>query len=340
MEQVARTDRRGDNKMKIGTVGSGSIVEKVVGNLLNTGVFECQAVYSRTIDKGSVMAERFKAPKVYLEYDKMLLDEAVDVVYIASPNGLHFQQAKEALEHGKHVLCEKPFTSILAEALELAAIARERQLMLVEAVTTAYIPHFQKIAEHLPEIGRIRLVMCNYSQYSSRYDQLLAGKVTNVFNPEFSGGALMDINFYNLYLVVALFGKPAAIQYFANRFENGIDTSGIAVLTYPDFICQCTGAKDTWGENFVQIEGEKGYIYIEGGANGCPSVKVVTKDTSEHIKEQPNGDQWYYETLALAEIFGDKNMNECDKLLEKSLEVIETLEKARASAGIVFPADK
>ena len=82
----------------------------------------------------------------------------------------------------------------------------------------------------MSSLGKIKLVQCNYSQYSSRYDKFLAGEIPNVFNPVFSGGALQDINIYNLHFVTGLFGKAKEVKYIANSAENGIDTSGIATI--------------------------------------------------------------------------------------------------------------
>lgn len=85
---------------------------------------------------------------------------------------------------------------------------KEKRLFLVDAVPTAFLPNFEVLKRELPKIGKIKLVLANYSQYSSRYDQVLKGEVPNIFNSEYAGGCLMDINFYNVYLNIALFGKP------------------------------------------------------------------------------------------------------------------------------------
>ncbi|MFR2502999.1 MAG: hypothetical protein ACLS85_11090 [Coprobacillus cateniformis] len=114
---------------------------------------------------------------------------------------------------------------------------------MVEAVSTQYLPNTLKIKELLPTLGQIKIVSANYSQYSSRYDAFKAGEVLPAFNPAMSGGALMDLNIYNINLVVALFGKPLNVNYEAN-IQRGIDTSGILTLDYDSFKCVCIGAKD------------------------------------------------------------------------------------------------
>ena len=166
-------------------------------------------------------------------------------------------------------------------------LAREKGLYLIDAVPTAFLPNLELLRRQIPKVGKIKLVMSNYSQYSSRYDLVLAGEVPNMFNPEYAGGCLMDINFYNVYLNVALFGKPQAQVYYPNIYPGLVDTSGVMVMNYDGFVSTNAGAKDTWGINFFQIEGEKGYIYVEGGSNGFNQIRVVTKTTEEVLNEQP-----------------------------------------------------
>ncbi|MDD6297246.1 MAG: Gfo/Idh/MocA family oxidoreductase, partial [Firmicutes bacterium] len=249
-------------EIRLGTIGSGVIVHSVLGNVLKTTGICLTAVYSRSQEKGDALAAEFGAKKVYTDMDAFLADEDTNFVYIATPNLLHYPQAKKALLAGKNVILEKPFCTTTDHARELVALAREKGLFLVDAVPTAFLPNLEVLKEALPKIGKVKLVQANYSQYSSRYDLLLKGEMPNIFNPEFAGGCLMDINFYNLYLNIALFGKPLDAMYYPNIYPGAADTSGIVVMNYEGFVSESAGAKDTWGVNFFQIEGETGYIYV------------------------------------------------------------------------------
>jgi len=325
--------------MKVGTVGTGSILQRILGSIKETEGITCEAVFSRKIETGKKLAEMFDIAKVYTVYEEMLADEVIDFIYIASPNSLHYEHAKKALEAGKNVICEKPFTTTLKETEKLIELAKEKKLYLFEAVTLMYAPNYQIIKEHLAEIGKIKLLQSSYCQYSSRYDSLLKGEITNVFNPDFSGGSLMDINFYNIYFVMGLFGSPLESKYYPNCIENGIDTSGILMMRYPGFQCECTGAKDTWGVNCAQIQGEKGYIYVTEGSNGCKEVKVVTKEKETVYNEQTNH-QWYYEIQAITKIVLKGDYEDCYRRLDLTSEVVGCMEKVRKDAGIIFAADK
>lgn len=326
-------------EIKLGTIGSGTIVRSILDNVLMTEGIHLTAVYSRSRERGTEIAEAYGAARVYTDMELFLQDGEVNFVYIASPNLLHFEQAKRALLAGKNVICEKPFCTRKDQAAELVALAGEKGLLLIDAVPTAFLPNLEVLKSRLPQIGKIKLVMANYSQYSGRYDRLLEGEVPNVFNPAYAGGCLMDINFYNIYLSVALFGKPEKAVYYPNRYGSLADTSGVMVMCYDGFVCQLAGAKDTWGVNFFQIEGEKGYIYVRDGSNGIAQVRVVTKEKEECLNEQSNPNRWFYEVRNLTRLVLAGDRETFDRGLETMLEVVEVLESARKQAGIWFPGD-
>ena len=280
------------------------------------------------MENGKKLADEFGVKKVYTNLDEMCRDEAIDTIYIASPNSLHYEHAKKALTYGKHVICEKPFTPTLKEAEELVCLAKEKHLLLVEAVTTLYHPHYSWIKEHMEDIGDLKMASCIFCQYSSRYDLLKAGEVTNVFNPEFAGGSLMDINVYNLHFLVGLLGKPDYFRYFAGRHENGVDIHGILIMKYGDVICQCTGAKDTWCENSVQLMGDKGYMYITPGSNNTQEVRLICKGAEEQTVSLPEN-QWFYEVQELTRLFKEEDYETCYMNLDITLEVVRILEACR-----------
>ena len=325
--------------MKIGTIGTGFIVDAFLAAVDSTDEAVCTAMYSRKQETAKTLADKYEISTIYTSLDELFEDNEVEVVYVASPNSLHYYHAKQALEHGKHVICEKPFTSTVKELDTLIALAKQKNLMLFEAITTIHLPNFQLVKENLHKLGQIKLVQCNYSQLSSRYNALLAGETPNVFNPEFSGGSLVDINIYNLHFVMNLFGTPDQISYTANKHANGIDTSGVLVLNYPDFIAECAGAKDTNSMNFALIQGEKGFIHIENGANGCRRVYLYTGASKVELNSQTTTNNLYYELVAFQDIFKRKDYEQCYQLLDYSHSVLEQVVAARKDAGIKFAAD-
>lgn len=328
-------------EIRLGTIGSGVIVHSILDGVRATDGIRLEAVYSRSEERGKALADQYGASKVYTDMEAFLRDPEVNFVYVASPNLLHYEQAKRALLAGKNVICEKPFCTKAEHARELVEIAKEKKLFLVDAVPPSYLPNFEVIKRELPKIGNIKLVMSNFSQYSSRYDLLQQGEVPNIFNPEYAGGCLMDINFYNVYLNVALFGKPAQAVYYPNIYKDLADTSGIMVMKYDGFVCEAAGAKDTWGVNFAQIEGDQGYIYVKDGFCDVSEVTVVTKTGRETFNEQEAGiNRWAYEVRNLTRLLLADDYEEIYRRLDVMLDVMEVLENARKGAGILFPGDE
>ena len=323
----------------LGTIGSGSIVHTILDQVNVTDGIRLTAVYSRMEEKGKQLAAEYGAGRVYTDLDAFLADEEINTVYIASPNLLHYEQTRKALLAGKHVICEKPFCTKADQARELTALAKEKRLFLADAVPTAYLPNLEVLKRELPKVGKVRLVLGNYSQYSSRYDLVLQGEVPNVFNPEYGGGCLMDINFYNVYLNAALFGKPMSSVYYPNRRGELADTSGVLFMQYDGFVSSSAGAKDTWGVNYFQIEGEKGHIYIRDGSNGLAEIRVVTKDSEETFDQQDNPEWRFYEVQKLTECMLAGDYEAVYGRLDVMIHVIEILEEARKKAGILFPGD-
>ena len=148
--------------MNIGMVGTGSIAHTMAKEFARPTTMPVVAVYSRNADTRAALANEFHIPKVYTEYNEMLADPEVELIYIATPNSLHFEQAKAALLAGKHVLCEKPIVPTLAQLDELLGLAEERHLHLLEAITTIDHPNYGLAKLFAKEIGDIKTVSCTF----------------------------------------------------------------------------------------------------------------------------------------------------------------------------------
>ncbi|MCI8505707.1 MAG: Gfo/Idh/MocA family oxidoreductase [Lachnospiraceae bacterium] len=316
--------------LRLATIGSGSIVELFLDAVKKTEGISLMAVYSRTQERAEEFGKKHGAAKWFSDVDAMLTDREIDCVYVASPNSLHYSYAKKALSAGKHVICEKPFVGNRNEAEELFAIAEEKNLYLMEAITVLHMPNFKCVREWLSQIGAVHLANFNYSQYSSRYDAYMEGRITNVFDPEFAGGALMDINVYNLHAAAGLFGAPKKAHYFANRGFNGIDCSGTAVLSYGGFVCTCMGAKDCDGDNRAVIEGEKGYIVVKEGGNLWGSAELFLRNGERRTVEYDlSTNRMVFETADFVRAVEGEDREGFLSWKKESLLVMEILDQLR-----------
>ena len=339
--------------MRLGIVGTGKIVTEALEVLRDVPEITCAAIFARPHSraKGEELARRHGIPGVYTDYEEMLTRAAIDAVYIGLVSSAHYEYAKNALRHGKTAVVEKPFTGTYEEAKELAELARENGCFVFEAITVIHSELIEKMKEHLPGIGTVRMLLANYSQYSSRYDRYLTGDVDPAFDPKCGSGALRDLNVYNIHYVAALFGAPKKADYFPNIGFNGIDISGTLVLSYDGFSAVCTGAKDSDSPCFLSVQGEKGYLRVEGKPNAPKSLTTVIVDESrkelvrdpsgamvrptvtEEFTTDPREHRMLREFRDFARIADTGDRESAEKYLEETLTVMKILELAGKDRG-------
>lgn len=325
--------------MKIATIGTGMIVNRFLEAVSKVDGIECIAVYSRSQSKAEELANKFAAKNTYTDLAKMLQDAEIDVVYVASPNSLHFEQSKQVILANKNVICEKPLTSTVSELEELLRLAKEHNVFFFEAIIPIHLPNYQLIKENLTKLDGVRMVFSNFLQYSSKMNALKKGELPNVFNPKFSGGALMDLNIYNLHFVMGLFGKPTEAVYHPMKAENGIDLAGSLVLTYPEFVAVCSAAKNVQANNYATIYGERGFIHVNGEVSSIRDFDLVFENT-EKITKQTEENGMVYEIRDFVNIINSNDQEKYRNLSEHSMSVYKVLHEARIQSGVMFEADK
>lgn len=316
--------------MKLALLGTGMIVKEVLPVLREIEGIELVAILStaRSLATAQDLAKTHGITQVTSDYEDILINPEVDTVYVALPNHLHYDYAKKALMAGKHVICEKPFTMTGAELEDLVALAAERQLFLLEAITNQYLPNFAYLKDNLAQLGEIKLVTCNYSQYSSRYDAFKRGETAPAFDPNQGGGALRDLNIYNIHLVVGLFGSPIAVNYLAN-IEKGVDTSGVLVMDYDSFKVVCIGSKDSSAAITSTIQGNKGSLTVHGPTNSLPEVSLELNGQAPQVINQntPNH-RMTYEFEAFVQIMASGDFAQAEERLTHSRAVMQVLDQA------------
>jgi predicted dehydrogenase len=239
-----------------------------------------------------------------------------------------------ALQAGKNVICEKPFTLDSEQLLELKQLAEEKQLILVEAITNQYLSNYQSVKDDLPQLGKIKVIECNYSQYSHRYDAFKAGKILPVFDPKKGGGALMDLNIYNIHFVVGIMGKPQAVHYYAN-VERGIDTSGILVLDYPGTKVVCIAAKDCAAKVTSTVQGDEGSITVDGPVNVLSDyTETLNGQAATKIDKKVHQHRMFQEFKFFNQMITEHDLREAAKRMEHSLTVMGVVDAALADSKI------
>lgn len=289
---------------------------------------ECEAISVRpqSLARARALSDEFGIPRIYTGYDELLKDSELDFIYIGVANHVHFDYARRALSAGKNVIMEKPFTPTAREAKLLAELADEKKLFLFEAITSIHMPMFHMLKSRLGELGDAKLVQANFSQYSSRYERYLNGDVFPSFDPDCFGGALYDLNVYNLHIAAALFGPPKSAGYQANLGYNGVDTSGILTMSYDGFKAECCAAKDSGSPCFFMVQGTNGYARILGAPNSCPSLEIEIRGERETFTDPRSDMRMAAELEAFYKIWFDKDYKSGRELMRHSVNVMSVID--------------
>ena len=314
--------------MKLGIIGSGMIVKDFLSFTHDLPEIKLEAIAARNIENLKELQSKYNIKDIYTDIELCLENKEVDTIYVAVPNNLHYEVAKKALEAGKNVICEKPFTLKYDEAVELFEIAEAKGLILIEAITNQYQKNYLNIKDNLHNIGDIRLAECNFSQLSSRYEAFKNGVIAPVFDKSKGGGVLGDLNIYNIHFVVGLFDKPNKVHYAPN-IVNDVDTSGILLLEYDNFKVVCIAAKDTFNNSYVNIQGDQGIIKVIGPTNEVPNYSIQTKDNLINENKNIHSHRMFAEFKKFVEVINNKNFEFMNNQKEQTLNVMYIYEKAK-----------
>ncbi|MFR8738493.1 MAG: Gfo/Idh/MocA family protein [Eubacterium sp.] len=172
--------------IRFATIGTNFVVEWFLKCAAQVEGLQYNGTYSRNIEKAEKFAKEHNGNLIFGNLEELAKSKDVDAVYIASPNSLHYEQARLMIKNKKHVMIEKTITSNLRELNELCRLAKENNVVIMEAMRSVYSPGFLAIKDAMKKIEPVRRVEFQYCQYSSRYDKYKNGIIENAFNPSFS----------------------------------------------------------------------------------------------------------------------------------------------------------
>lgn len=325
--------------IRFGVIGTGWITEDFIKAATLIEDFNLCAIYSRSEKKAKEFSDKYKIKDIYTDLNAMAESEIIDAIYIASPNSLHFGQTVLFMKNKKHVLCEKPIASNLSELKEMIKVAKENNVLLMEALKSTFLPSFKAIQKNLYKIGKVRRYLGNFSKYSSRYDLFKEGKGPNAFNLNFSSGALMDLGVYCIYPLIALFGKPISIKATSLLLESGVDGEGTVSLKYEHMDGVIMYSKITDSFSPSEIQGEKGTMIIEKISN-MENIKIHYRNGEvEDISQVHLENNMYYEVKEFINLINNKKFESDVNTYKLSMDVMEIMDNIRKQCGIVFPAD-
>ena len=327
--------------LKIGMIGTNFISDDFCEAAALVPGAELFAVYSRKQETGDAFAARHGIPQVYTDYDEFL-DSGLDAVYVASPNFAHCAQTLKALNHKKHVLCEKVMAVNEQEVRSMIDCARQNNVVLLEAMRPDFDPAYDLIEQNLPRIGKLRRATFEFCQYSSRYDSFREGVIQNAFNPELGNAAVMDIGVYCIHSLVRLFGMPKNIKAVSTKLSNGFDGSGIVLMEYEDMTAEAVYSKIAVSVTPSVLQGEDGSImidYISKPESVSLRLRESARDTLtggtlEKLPYTPVKNNMIFEIQEFLKLIEKKEVDH--KYLKYSLDTIRVLDEVRRQTGIRF----
>ncbi len=321
------------------TIGTSWITEAFIrGTWHHKDKLKLAAVYSRDYIKGMEFGKRLGCTNVITDLDALAKEPTIDAVYVASPNAFHYTQSKLMLEHGKHVICEKPITVTPDELEELQALAKEKRVVYMEALMAIHMPEWGTVKNTIKRLGNISHARLDFSQRSSKLDGLLKGEHQNIFDPKMAAGALMDLGIYCIYPALSWFGAPDSVYSYCTKLSTGIDGSGGAVLTYPDKTVELTWSKTGETRLGSEIIGDEGTLVIPS-ISKLTNMKLILKDGTEEVLSA-DPDKPFLMSFEAADFYRyvtDKSsLDELESNNRLALEVSKIMLDIRHQSGIVF----
>lgn len=359
--------------IRLATIGTSAIASSLLDALAEVEGASFVGTLSRDPERAAAFTAKHHGTRPFTSLGELAACADVDAVYIGTPNALHCPQALACIAGGKHVLVEKPFCANERQAREVFAVAEAAGVVALEAMRPLHDPAFHALKDVIAELGTVRRATLRFGKYSSRYDEILAGHRTNIFDCAMASGSLMDIGIYTVEPLIELFGTPQRICASAvllNEQSRGLtggalDGAGVIMASYPDMVATLQHSKITNDLASSQIEGELGTLTIEGisapsaarldlrvANTGGDAVGYSGTQTSTRAIELPHSNNTMtYEladftrsieaTRAGAQPFEAPagTFGTVAHFRDVSLASLALMDEARRQTGVSFPAD-
>lgn len=325
-------------KINWGILATGTIAKKFATTLteLSDGG-KLLAVASRNEENARHFAKEYGVSKAYGSYIDLVSDPEVDVIYVATPHSLHYENVKLCLEHGKHVLCEKSFTVNATQAKELFKLAKEKNLFIMEAFWTKFLPAYRLLNETLAQgtIGEL-------THFRAQYGFAPTGaRYVRKFDPQLAGGTLLDIGVYAIGVACMLLGyKPSQLHSTAIMGEYGTDKFDSLMLSYENGVsAHLITAIGTQIDPEAVLFGTKGHIVLPN-FSALQNFTVVLNDGKKYTQEAPfaiNG--FEYQIKEAAACIQAGKLESTIMSQQNTLAVMALMDKARAAWKLNFPCE-
>ena len=317
-----------EKKIRLGIVGTGRIVARVMADMHNTTEIEVAAIAARTQEKADAAARQFGIPLAFPTFQAMAESDAIDLAYIALPHPFHAEYACMMMNHGKHVLCEKPMAVHDADTRRMIECARQNGVFLMEAMWTRFMPCVRKMMELIGEgvLGEIHHVFGTFSYALSGYDP-----EDRLFNPALAGGALLDVGVYPLMACTLLLGwQPEKVQGLCVKAPEGVDVRTSVQMQYASgataqFFC----GMDARSNDVLQVFGTKAYLTMPGLWHPTSFTLCEKNRPEQQFSFPPENEGHHYEFDHAARCIREGRLESPLVTWEESLAVAEICTRIR-----------
>ncbi|MBO9566501.1 MAG: Gfo/Idh/MocA family oxidoreductase [Niastella sp.] len=323
-----------------GILGCGHIAKKFATDLLLVKEARLVAVGSRTMAKAKAFAEAFPVDHIHDSYEALAANPEVDVIYIATPHSLHYEDTLLCLQHGKAVLCEKPFALNSRQTKAMIALARDKKIFLMEALWSKFLPQYSKL-QALLQAGKLGTVKSVLASFGFRPLQPVSPRL---YDPALGGGSLMDIGIYNVFMAMSILGKPDTIEASMTPATTGVDEQCAVLFKYKNgAMAQLFSTFATDLATEVDICGTEGRIRLTTRFFD-PTARIEwyagRLDTREVIEvEKEEGFGYQYEARHVSQCLQQGLTESPVMRFEDTLLLMETLDAIRKVAGIAYAVD-
>ena len=320
-----------------GILGTGNIAHQFARGLADTPDATLVAVGSRRIERANTFGDEFNIPRRHASYEELAADGEVDAVYVSTPHPMHKDNSILLLEHDKAVLCEKPFTINAGEAKAVIDVARQRDIFLMEAMWTRYVPAVIRARELIAEgaIGDVRMIQADFGFRAGINPE------GRLFNPDLGGGALLDVGIYVLSMASMVLGPhPVDVMSATHIGETGVDEQSGMILSYPDgelAVLSCAVRTSTPTE--ARIFGTEGSMLLHSPFFKCGALTVKRGGEEEFIDLPLQGNGYNYEAAEVGHCLRHGLKESHVMSLEETLALMELLDTIRAQWGLTYPME-
>ncbi|NAS13460.1 Gfo/Idh/MocA family protein [Poritiphilus flavus] len=319
-----------------GIAGLGNIASKFAEDLELVKGGELAGVASRSLEKAEEFGKKFNASHCFGSYEEMFKSDKVDAIYIATPHTSHEALAVQAMEHGKHVLCEKPFGINSAEVQAMIAASERNNVFLMEAMWSRFNPSIRKVKALVDsgDLGAIRYLHADFAFYA-----LNKAEDGRLLNPELAGGSLLDIGIYPIFLAYLMLGRPKSIQAVSQFYHTGVEIQTSMIFDYEKAQALLFSGLNSKSEMKAEISCEQGSVFIHPRWHETQGFSVEQGEEMKHFDLPTLGRGYSHEIEEVHSCLAKGATQSSLWSHQNSIDLMQLLDTVRQKSGIRFPAE-